>query len=150
MRTRSDISYGIIPVRWTGANWETLLIHQYSKIGKNSYWVFPKGHPEGDETPLETAARELHEETGLSLERIVEEPQFIVSYAFTFEAERIEKQVVFFIGHVAEGEMILDSEEVVEARWFSLPAAAEQLDYDDTKAMFTEVREYLKTHANTG
>jgi hypothetical protein len=46
--------------------------------------------------------------------------------------------------------MILDSEEVVEARWFSLPAAAEQLDYDDTKAMFTEVREYLKTHANTG
>jgi len=39
--------------------WEVFLIHQFSRIGNNSYWIFPKGHPEGVETPEQTALREL-------------------------------------------------------------------------------------------
>lgn len=150
MKIRSDISYGIIPVRWVNDGWEVLLIHQYSKIGKNSYWVFPKGHPEGKETPIETAKRELQEETGLSLERIIEEPHFQISYTFTFKNELIQKQVIFFIGEVVNGELALHPEEVVEARWLTLFEAGGWVDYDDTKTMFAAAKRYLEDHPKTG
>jgi len=40
-----------------------LVKHRYG-----GHWDFPKGHMEGDESPLEAALREVLEETGLELE----------------------------------------------------------------------------------
>ncbi|MDF2461579.1 MAG: hypothetical protein K0S68_982 [Candidatus Saccharibacteria bacterium] len=42
---------------------KTLLIH-HKKFDK---WMYPGGHQEGDENPLETAIREAEEETGLDV-----------------------------------------------------------------------------------
>lgn len=51
-----EISYGIIPVR----DGKLLLLRVYDT------WDFPKGKPERDEIPLDTAKRELFEETSLA------------------------------------------------------------------------------------
>lgn len=53
------LSAGVIPVRWTGSRWLYLLLRAYQ------YWDFPKGKAEAGESPLETALREVKEETGL-------------------------------------------------------------------------------------
>lgn len=53
------LSAGVIPVRWTGNRWLYLLLRAYQ------YWDFPKGKAEAGESPLETALREVKEETGL-------------------------------------------------------------------------------------
>jgi len=141
---KADKSFGIIPIKRVGTQWQVLLIHQFSKIGNNSYWVFPKGHAEGDETSLESARRELFEETGLKAEKIVEDPGFSLAYSFQFDGVQIEKTVDFYIGVIIDDTVVIQTEEVKEAGWYSLEEAKERLDYSDTKKMFFEVQEFLK------
>ncbi len=149
MKEKTDKSFGVIPIKKTANGWQVLLIHQFSKIGNNSYWVFPKGHAEGSETPLESAQRELLEETGLQAQRILANPVFSLGYSFVFDDEKVIKTVDFYLGLMAEGEMVtLQAEEVKEAKWCSLDEAYEQLDYADTKKMFAEVMTFLQEHSD--
>lgn len=56
---KKDISYGIIPfIMNENGEYEFFTIYQ-----KEKYRGFPKGHKEGEETDIETAIRELREET---------------------------------------------------------------------------------------
>ncbi len=54
------LSAGVIPVNLIPQGCRYLLLRAYN------YWDFPKGLVEGDETAIETAQREVKEETGLS------------------------------------------------------------------------------------
>ena len=54
-------SFGVVPVQKTENDWEVFLIQHI----KGRYWGFPKGHAEAGETPIESAVRELKEETNL-------------------------------------------------------------------------------------
>ena len=42
-----------------------LLIQHSVKLGEKGHWDFPKGHMERGETEIQTALREVEEETGL-------------------------------------------------------------------------------------
>ncbi|MCA9359067.1 NUDIX domain-containing protein [Candidatus Kaiserbacteria bacterium] len=148
MQTKTDQSYGVLPIRWMEGEWQIFLIHQFSKIGNNSYWIFPKGHPEPNETPAETAKRELLEETGMSVSKLLNEPVFTLQYNFVFDGVRIDKRVDFFLGIITDFEFKLQVEEVKEAGWYSLEEAGERLDYQDTKTMFVEVKAFLRDFAD--
>jgi len=144
METKTDISYGVIPIRRVGQGWEVFLIHQYSKIGDNTYWILPKGHLEGKEVSKEAALRELKEETGLVPETLLESPTFDLKYSFEYGGNRIDKTVVFFIGSITNFNVTLDPIEVKEAGWFPLSSAVERLDYQDTKTLFLKAKEYIE------
>ena len=146
MQKKTDVSYGIIPVRMVEGKWEVFLIHQFSRIGDNSYWVFPKGHPEEGESSRQTALRELKEETGLTPAQVLSEPTFKLAYSFVYKETRIEKTVEFFVGVIADFAVTLDPEEVKEAGWYSIEAAKERLDYKDTKQMFEQITAFLVTY----
>lgn len=53
------LSAGVVVVRRSAGGWRYLLLRVYG------YWDFPKGEVEAEEDPLETARREVGEETGL-------------------------------------------------------------------------------------
>jgi 8-oxo-dGTP pyrophosphatase MutT (NUDIX family) len=142
--TKTDKSFGIIPIKRVAEQWQVLLIHQFSKIGNNSYWVFPKGHAEGNETALQAASRELFEETGLKADKIIHDPVFSLAYSFQFEGVQIEKTVDFYIGVITDDTVVIQTEEIKEARWCSLEEAVERLDYSGTKKMFSEIQGFLK------
>ncbi|MBP6881852.1 MAG: NUDIX domain-containing protein [Candidatus Pacebacteria bacterium] len=144
MATKTDISYGVVPIHRTEIGWEVFLINQYSKIGNNTYWILPKGHAEAGESPKEAALRELKEETGMTPEKLLDTPTFELQYTFTFAGDQIEKKVVFFIGIVPEQSIILDPIEVREAGWFSFVDAVDRLDYNETKEVFLRAREYIE------
>jgi len=145
METKTDASYGIIPLRNNEGDWQVLLINQFSRIGNNTYWVFPKGHAKGEEDPIAAATRELKEETGLSADYILEEPQFSLAYSFKFENKLIEKTVTFYLAKIeGDPDLTLDPEEVREAGWFNLTEAEKRVDYTDTKQMVQRVAEFLR------
>jgi 8-oxo-dGTP pyrophosphatase MutT (NUDIX family) len=54
-------SYGIIPVFKNEGSFHILLV----KNSKGGHWGFPKGTPEKNEESIDTARRELFEETGI-------------------------------------------------------------------------------------
>lgn len=146
MQSKTDQSYGIIPITKVDGKWQVFLIHQFSRIGNNSYWVFPKGHAENNESPIQAAKRELLEETGMKADIILDKPTFALSYNFTFDGFRIDKVVSFFVGIVSSTAFTLQATEVKEAGWYSLEEAGDRLDYQDTKTMFIEVKKFLEQY----
>jgi len=147
MKTKIDSSFGVIPIRRVGSSWEVFIIHQFSKIGNNSYWIFPKGHSENNETPKQAAIRELKEETGMTADTLLDDPIFNLQYNFYFDGVPIQKTVEFFVGIVTNTEYKLDAIEVKEAGWYSLDAATERLDYQDTKQMFQSARQFIEHYS---
>jgi 8-oxo-dGTP pyrophosphatase MutT (NUDIX family) len=110
-----EISYGIIPVR----DGKVLLLRSYH------IWDFPKGKPNPSESHINTAVRELREETSL------ESPLFIwgLDHVESMPYKKGKKIAVYFIASCPFGEVqLLPNPEsgIVEHHefaWFSLENA---------------------------
>ena len=67
----------------------------------------PKGHTEEGETELETALREMWEETGIPPEEVKLDPEFRYEEKYfpvepRFGNERVEKTLVIFLGWISK------------------------------------------------
>ena len=89
---KREKSCGALVYKWEGQTPCLLLLKH--KFG--GHWSFPKGHVEPGETEIETALREVREETGLELS-LQEGFRESVEY---FPKPYIKKQVVYFLGEV--------------------------------------------------
>lgn len=143
MQTKDDISYGVVPYSKENDVLKFLVIHQYSKWGGDYYWVFPKGHAEGSESPEEAARRELEEETQLELKSLDMSRSFEITYEFTIEGVTTKKTSVFYVGEAASENFILQEDEVVDAAWLPYEEARERITFENTRALLDEVVEYL-------
>lgn len=86
-------SCGVLPYRIENGRQEFLLVYEtYSKC-----WSLPKGHIEAGETEVETALRELKEETGLTAEL---DTTCTVSIEYSISSFA-RKEVVFYLGEVS-------------------------------------------------
>lgn len=84
-------------------------------------WSLPKGTPAGDETPEETALREVREETGMEV-RILGTVGDI-HYRFVRDGRRIDKTVHYFLMEATGGDLADHDHEFEEVRWFDLGEA---------------------------
>ncbi len=130
---KKERSYGIIPLRKSGKVWKTLLV-----LHGKGHWAFPKGHAERGESPLEAATRELEEETGLTIVRFLPGSPLEEHYFFTWEGEKVEKWVEYYLAEVS-GALSLQKEEVSDARWLSLQEAEELVTFPESKRLCQEV-----------
>ena len=108
-------SCGVIPFRQVGADREYLIVLQ-----TNNCWSFPKGHMDRGESEIQTALRELYEETGLTA-TLIPGAKAISEYLTGMGSM---KQVVLFLGEV-QGDVIPQDKEVVDWRWIQ----ADELKY---------------------
>lgn len=137
-----DASYGIIPLKKDQGDVDVLLIQQHE-----GYWSFPKGHGDGIETPLESATRELKEETGLSILELVYNEPVVERYVFTSDNKEVHKTVTYFLALV-DGTLDLQEEEILSAKWVRLKDASTHVTYPEAKALTNQVFEILKNHTN--
>lgn len=126
----TEYSYGIVPLRKHGGDWQVLLI-QHSRA---KYWGFPKGHAETGESPKEAAVRELFEETHLKVVRLFSESFFEEHYHYTLRGQLINKTVCLYVAEVT-GELQLQVEEVSDGRWFNIQNAISHLTYEIDKSI---------------
>ena len=145
MESKTDISYGIVPVFQTPAGtWQVLVIHQISYRGDN-FWIFPKGHAEENETAPETALRELQEETGIKNVTLEPAAAFSIAYSFIHEAVQINKTVEYFLGYCPDTTtLITQPQEVKELRWCDFDTARELLTHQNSKDVLTKVQAFLE------
>jgi 8-oxo-dGTP pyrophosphatase MutT (NUDIX family) len=115
-------------------------------------WALPKGRIDDGESGVETALREVAEETGArgrSLGKLGE-----VKYVFTWPpkpaaGERIFKVVSFFLVRYQGGRLGELTEEfrheVAEAKWLPLADAPRLLAYGGEQEMARKAAEFLET-----
>ncbi len=133
MKRAQEHSYGIIPLRKAGDAWQVLLIHH-----AKGHWAFPKGHCEAGESPLETAQRELFEETHLEVAQLLSQAPLDEAYQFMRDGTLVEKKVSYFMALVT-GEVSVDHKEVVEAVWASFTTAHDMLTFPEAQRLCSTI-----------
>ncbi|MFC2049211.1 bis(5'-nucleosyl)-tetraphosphatase [Chlamydiota bacterium] len=133
----SDHSYGIVPLRRVGEEWEVLLVKHSS-----GHWSFPKGHADPGEEPHSAAIRELQEETGMEVVRFLETFPMEEKYKFRWQGQLIDKTVLYFPAEV-HGEVVIQAEEISDFKWVSLYGAEKLATFPATKQMCVAVHNIL-------
>ena len=133
--TRFEKSCGALVYRKKNRRIQLLLIkHRFG-----GHWSFPKGHVEKGETEVQTALREVKEETGLSIE-LEEGFRHSVEY---FPKRNTCKQVVYFLGRSLGGEFHRQEEEISQIVWVNLDKAYHMVSFRNDKNLIRLARERL-------
>jgi bis(5'-nucleosidyl)-tetraphosphatase len=123
-----DCSFGIVPFRIDADTIRLLLVWETYGDG---HWNFPKGHAEGDETPIETALRELFEETRLDPKEVISDKPLVQEYSFEHEGREIQRRLEYFVALVGSGEVKLQLDEVTKFRWMTLKEVIEESPFPE-------------------
>jgi ADP-ribose pyrophosphatase len=110
-----------------------LLVHQYRLPARQYLWELPAGSVDPGETPLQTAKRELKEETGYRATKWKKLISFYPSPGFL-----TEKMTIFHATGLTAGEATPMGDERIETRWFTakeIEAAIEAGKIQDAKTM---------------
>ena len=126
MSTERETSYGGVVVRGD----EVMVI---VPRGRRRVLGLPKGGPMDGETPEQTAAREVREETGITAR--VERRLGQVDYSYRRGGRRIEKTVHFYLCLFEDGDTADHDHEVDDARWIPLREARRRLSYPGERRM---------------
>jgi 8-oxo-dGTP pyrophosphatase MutT (NUDIX family) len=93
----------------------------------------PKGHPDGDETPEQAAAREVAEETGVTGRLVAELGD--VDYHYERKGRQVHKVVRFFRFEYESGDVADHDHEIERAEWITLEDGARTLTYEGEREM---------------
>ncbi|MFA6410074.1 MAG: NUDIX domain-containing protein [Candidatus Buchananbacteria bacterium] len=133
---------GFVIFRRQGRSISYLLLHHGGQ-----YWNFPKGRQEGLETEVETALRELQEETGITNVKVID--GFREEYDYDFDREvqdgvrqTFSKKAIFFLGEV-ESEPVAISDEHIDFGWFDYDIALKRLFFQNGQDILKRAHQFL-------
>jgi 8-oxo-dGTP pyrophosphatase MutT (NUDIX family) len=101
----------------------------------------PKGHPDGDETPEQAAAREVREEAGVGAELVGKLGD--ISYTYERRGRRVAKKVSFFLFEYSSGDVADHDHEIEEAFWMPLEEAEQALSFEGERQMVSRALSQL-------
>ena len=109
-----------------------LLRHSSASSRGGGHWDFPKGHIDEGESEIQTALRELEEETGIAHTNVIAGFRDTITYTFSEGQEQIGKEVVFFLATTKENKVTL-SHEHIDYSWLNFDSALSRLTYDNAR-----------------
>lgn len=131
---KKEKSCGAVVIKEENGEIKFLIIKQH-----DNNWHFPKGHVEEGETEEKTAIREIKEETNIDVE-IDNNFRQVITYS---PKEGVLKDVVFFIGRAISDDIVIDSDELLDAKWVNALEAKNYFVHDDIKGVCQEALKYL-------
>lgn len=109
---------------------------------KEGFFGFPKGHIENNETELETARREVLEETGLQVE-FLENFRTEDSHTFQRNGETRMKHVVYFLAEFSNQVPLAQETELNNIYLMDYETALSSFQFESSKRILTEAHKYL-------
>lgn len=111
---------------------------------KDNNWVLPKGHFKEGESFVETAIREVLEETNIKLkmENLVDK---IGEFSYFSDLENSDKNIKVYLFKIPELQKIipLEKENFVEGNWLLLEDAISKVAYQEQKEALEKVSKYI-------
>lgn len=129
-------SCGAIVYRKFHGNTEILLIKHIN----SGHWSFPKGHVESGETEIETAKREIMEETAID---VIIDPTFRETVMYSPKKDTV-KVVVYFLAKAKNVDYFPQAGEISEVRWVDISYASHVLSYENDRTIVTKARAAIK------
>jgi 8-oxo-dGTP diphosphatase len=126
MSTERETSYGGVVVRGDAV---MVIVPR----GRRRVLGLPKGGPMPGETPEQTAAREVREETGITA--TVRDRLGQVDYSYRRGGRTVDKTVHFYLCSFEAGDTADHDHEVDDARWIPLREARRRLSYPGERTM---------------
>lgn len=109
-------------------------------------WSFPKGGVEEGETPMETAMRELEEETGITSIEILDCPMIDEVYHYESDGKNVSRVNKYFVGIVKSKDVKIQEGEIYEYKWATYEEAKNTFVFKkETRTMVLEqAQKYLE------
>lgn len=123
----------------------------YENKGKREYlllkhhkghWDLPKGNIEIGEIPIETAKREVFEETGLRYLRFYEGFVKKIEYYYRRREGLVHKMVIYFLAEASVKDVKI-SHEHEDFAWLSFTEALRTATFKNTKRLLRDAEKYL-------
>lgn len=109
------------------------------KHANGGHWSLAKGHTEAGESEVQTALREIDEETGL---RVKLRPGFREAIRYSPSPD-VEKTVVFFLAKARGKKVTLQKSEILNAVWLELEDALKLISHRDTGEVLRRAQAFL-------
>jgi 8-oxo-dGTP pyrophosphatase MutT (NUDIX family) len=128
-------SAGAIIFRKSNKGLQYLLLFG-DKIG----WGFPKGHIDGGEVPMDTAKREIEEETGIIIDKFIPNFEVYTQYDMKFDYSKTppeplenpyQKTCVYYLSEVGSTQSVKISHEHEKYVWATYSAAQDLLKFNN-------------------
>ena len=156
MTTIHEHSAGVIPYRIDG-DWSLSYLVLYSATVRNprAKWEFPKGGMEPGESTRQTAAREFHEETGLTDWSFHDGFERSLSYTYIRRGRKVIKTVTYYLVRVGDLSTLARSDEHIEdpfghwCFWGTFDQVTRLLYHAKIRQVFAEADAWLKQSDGT-
>lgn len=141
--TKKQVVAGFVVYRRTPDGIKFLLLYR-----RGNYWNFPKGHFEPGERSIDTALRELEEETGIKKSELRIAPNFRAYERFYFKIgnQGIYDTVILFLAETHKADISIEPEEHSGFGWFLYHDALNILGkkYADTRKVLKQASDFLQ------
>ena len=107
----------------------------------NDVWGFSKGHVEENEEEIETALREIKEETNLDVEI---NSEYRNSIEYIIDGKNILKQVVYFLATPKTTDVKKQESEIVDVKWLNFEDSLNTLTYDNVKEVLKDAKSFIE------
>lgn len=113
------------------------------RSSKHGEWGPPKGHADTGETEMETAIREIYEETGIR--RLAFQPDFreALRYEVKKKGQLFHKESVYFLAEVTPDVEVHLSHEHTEAHMATKDELDVLLNHPDLKEVYHKAHKYI-------
>lgn len=143
MPASEEVSAGGVVVDFDDPKLPVAIIARLNRGGRLE-WCLPKGHPEGNETNAQAAAREIEEETGIAGDVLASLGS--IDYWFSVSGRRVHKTVHHYLLAATGGYLTIDKDpdhEAVDVAWVNIDDLGRKLSFPNERRIAEIAREYI-------